>query len=101
MDLELKGKIAVVTGSTSGIGKATALALLMEGAKVVVNGRSKESVVGVVKQIEDYGEVHGVAEDLSTGTGVSILIRGAEKVGPIDILVNNFSIFEPHVFLKL
>jgi NAD(P)-dependent dehydrogenase (short-subunit alcohol dehydrogenase family) len=101
MDLELTEKVAVVTGSTSGIGKAAALALLMEGAKVVVNGRSKESVVGAVKQLGNYGEVHGVAADLSTGTGVSSLIKGAEKVGPIDILVNNFSIFEPQPFEEI
>jgi len=51
MDLELTEKVAVVTGSTSGIGKAAALALLMEGAKVVVNGRSKKSVAETVKQL--------------------------------------------------
>ncbi len=101
MDLELTGKVAVVTGSTSGIGKATALALLMEGAKVVVNGRSKKSVAETVKQLGDYGEVHGVAADLSTRIGASSLIKFAEKVGPIDILVNNFSIFEPQPFEEI
>jgi NAD(P)-dependent dehydrogenase (short-subunit alcohol dehydrogenase family) len=61
MDLQLKGKTALVTGSTAGIGFAIAQTLANEGASVIVNGRTRERVDAAVKKT---GAVHGIAADL-------------------------------------
>lgn len=99
MDLGLKGRSALVTGSTAGIGFAAARALAREGAHVIVNGRSAERVAQAVERIRadaPGSEVRGAAADLSTAAGVEQLIA---QVGPaLDILVNNAGIFEPKPF---
>ena len=66
MDLELKGKTALVTGSTAGIGLAIATTLAKEGATVIVNGRTQERVDHAVKV---SGAAHGIAADLGTEAG--------------------------------
>lgn len=101
MDLELNGKHALVTGSTSGIGFAIAQRLLREGATVTVNGRSDRTVNDAVAKLKAAGDVHGVAADLSTERGALDLAAGAEHVGPVDILVNNTGIFAPVEFEKI
>jgi len=84
---ELEGKTALVTGSTSGIGKATAVALARLGAAVVVTGRDAGRGAAVVKEIEaDGGSARFVAADLSDPAQVT---RLAEQAGDVDILVNN------------
>jgi len=84
---ELEGKTALVTGSTSGIGKATAVALARLGAAVVVTGRDAGRGAAVVKEIEaDAGSARFVAADLSDPAQVT---RLAEQAGDVDILVNN------------
>jgi NAD(P)-dependent dehydrogenase (short-subunit alcohol dehydrogenase family) len=84
---ELDGKTALVTGSTSGIGQATAYALARLGATVVVTGRDAERGARVVKEIEDDGgSARFVAADLSDPVQVAQL---AEQAGKVDILVNN------------
>ena len=101
MDLGLKGKRAVVTGSTAGIGFAAALGLAREGASVVVNGRTPQRVEAAVRQIREAvggAEVSGVAADLSTAAGCAGLI---ERVPDLDILVNNMGIFEPKPFAEI
>ncbi|PJN86369.1 SDR family NAD(P)-dependent oxidoreductase, partial [Bacillus velezensis] len=52
MDLQLKGKTALVTGSTSGIGKAIAASLIAEGAAVIINGRREEKVNETIRELE-------------------------------------------------
>ncbi|MEL7087253.1 MAG: SDR family oxidoreductase [Planctomycetota bacterium] len=103
MDLQLAGKHALVTGSTSGIGFAIARRLLREGATVTVNGRSDATVNEAVAKLKDEpgGDVHGVAADLSTERGALDLAAGAEHVGPVDILINNTGIFAPVEFGKI
>lgn len=97
MDLGLKGKRALVSGSTAGIGLAIATSLAKEGARVVVNGRTQQAVDSVVAQITaETGTVaEGFAGDLST-------VAAAEKVAKlypdVEILVNNLGIFEPKNF---
>src|SRR4051812_50070902 len=94
MDLQLKGKRALVTGSTAGIGLAAATGLFKEGASVVVNGRTKERVEEAVAKVRGTGgggEVSGIAADLSTAGGVAGLVRQLPQGG---ILVNNLGIFE-------
>lgn len=98
MDLQLQGKVALVTGSTAGIGKAIAAGLAGEGARVIINGRDVDRTANVARELGARGEVHGVAADASTAQGVDALMRGAERVGPIDILVNNVGDFAPTPF---
>jgi NAD(P)-dependent dehydrogenase (short-subunit alcohol dehydrogenase family) len=84
---ELDGKTALVTGSTSGIGKATAYALARLGAAVIVTGRDAERGARVVKEIaEDGGSARFAGADLSDPLQVT---RLAEQAGEVDILVNN------------
>jgi NAD(P)-dependent dehydrogenase (short-subunit alcohol dehydrogenase family) len=85
--MELEGKTALVTGSTSGIGKATAAALARLGASVIVTGRDAERGARAVKEIEDDGgSARFVAADLSDPDQIAHLTREA---GDVDILVNN------------
>jgi NAD(P)-dependent dehydrogenase (short-subunit alcohol dehydrogenase family) len=101
MDLGIKGKIAVVTGSTAGIGFAIARTLAAEGAHVVVNGRTFERVNTALEKIRKSvpdATVTGVAADLSSVSGTQRLLREA---GDADILVNNLGIFEPKPFAEI
>lgn len=101
MDLGLKGKRAMVTGSTAGIGFATALGLAREGASVVVNGRTASRVEAAARKIGadvPGSEVTGIAADLSTAAGCATL---TERVPELDILVNNLGIFESKPFEEI
>jgi NAD(P)-dependent dehydrogenase (short-subunit alcohol dehydrogenase family) len=89
VNIDLQGKIALVTGSTQGIGYAIAERLAGSGAKVAVNGRSADRVDEVVAKLR--GDVVGVAVDVTTEDGVAQLLRDLPHV---DILVNNLGIFE-------
>lgn len=98
MDLQLKGKKALVTGSTAGIGWAIASVLVREGASVIVNGRTQARVAEAIGKIKsDYpnADVSGVAADLATAAGAQTVIEAAPE---IDILINNMGIFEPKAF---
>jgi NAD(P)-dependent dehydrogenase (short-subunit alcohol dehydrogenase family) len=101
MDLGLKGKRAVVTGSTAGIGLAAARALAEAGALVTVNGRTAERVEAAVRTLEREvpgARVAGVAADLGRAEGCAVLAR---QVPEVDILVNNVGIFEPKPFEEI
>ena len=98
MDLNIRGRRALVTGSTAGIGFAAAKLLAAEGAAVIVNGRTRERVDAAVAAIraEDAGaDVRGIAADLGTAAGCA---RAIELAPDADILVNNVGIFEPKPF---
>ncbi|MEN9887206.1 MAG: hypothetical protein RL758_1784 [Pseudomonadota bacterium] len=98
MNLQLQGKRALVTGSTSGIGFAIASALLQEGASVVVNGRTEAGVHAAIKRLEGDGKVSGIAADVATVEGVNALVR---QLPEVDILVNNMGIFDPKPFEEI
>lgn len=101
MDLLLKGKRALVTGSTSGIGWASARELAAEGAHVVLSGRDPARLASAVARIQAEvagAVVSGVVADLSTAAGCQQLLDG---VGELDILVNNLGIFEPKPFEQI
>src|SRR5271168_1265463 len=97
MDLKLKGKRALVTGATAGIGAAIAASLAREGAHVIVNGRSAAGVETAVAALkaESGGDLVGFAGDLGTAAPIEKLVRRHPEV---DILVNNLGIFEPKPF---
>ena len=101
MDLGLKGKVAVVSGSTAGIGLAIASTLAAEGAQVVVNGRTEERVTAAVDFIlkqHKGAQVRGGAADLGKAEGVAKFVR---QVPEADVLINNLGIFEPKPFDKI
>jgi NAD(P)-dependent dehydrogenase (short-subunit alcohol dehydrogenase family) len=101
MDLQLKDKCALVSGSTAGIGLAIATALAREGAAVVVNGRTPRRVaeaVGKITAVAPQARVSGVAADLGGAEGVAALLK---EVPTVDILVNNLGIFEPKPFAAI
>jgi NAD(P)-dependent dehydrogenase (short-subunit alcohol dehydrogenase family) len=101
MDFGLKGRRALVTGSTAGIGYATARALAAEGARVTVNGRTEARVRDAVKrlQAETPGAlVDGIAADLGGAAGCRMLL---ERLPEVDVLVNNLGIFAPKSFEQI
>jgi NAD(P)-dependent dehydrogenase (short-subunit alcohol dehydrogenase family) len=100
MKIDLSGKTALVTGSTSGIGHAIAKGLAVAGASVVVNGRTQAKVDAAAAAIAKAvpGEVRGIAADVSTAAGCSALVAALPDV---DILVNNAGIFEPKGFFDI
>jgi 3-oxoacyl-[acyl-carrier protein] reductase len=91
MDLGLNNRVAVVTGSSRGLGKASAVALALEGARVVLNGRTSATLQATADEIRAAGGVvEPVAADVSTEDGCRLLVdRAIEAFGQIDILVNN------------
>ena len=101
MDLGITNRLALITGSTQGIGRAIAEALLAEGARVIVNGRSGATVRQSVTSLTRLGDVHGVAADLSTAEGVSRLLDEIRHLGAVDILVNNVGYFEVRKFTDI
>ena len=101
MNLGLQGKIAVVSGSTAGIGLAIAAALAAEGARVIINGRTEERVTAALETIRQSvpkADLRGVAADLGTATGVDAFLK---KAPDADILINNLGIFDVKPFLEI
>ncbi len=91
MDLELRDKVAIVTGSSRGIGRAIALGLAAEGARVVLTARGAEKLAETVKEVEALGVAAlGVPVDLTQPDAAERVVRAAKDAfGRIDILVNN------------
>jgi NAD(P)-dependent dehydrogenase (short-subunit alcohol dehydrogenase family) len=99
MDLSLDGKLALVSGSTAGIGFAIATALAQEGARVIINGRAQASVDAAAAQLRSAGgDVQGFAGDLSKADAADELAR---RYPNVEILVNNLGIFEPKPFEEI
>lgn len=91
MDLKLENKIAIITGSTEGIGLATALALSKEGAQVIINGREQEKIESALNLISQNSKNPplSVIGDITLTKTRSELINHAKNLGKLDILVNN------------
>ena len=100
----LKDKVAIITGSSRGIGRATAIEFAKQGAKVVVNyNKSKEEAEKVVEEITRLGtEAISIKADVSKPDEVKLMInKTLEKFGSINILVNNAGMVAPKPFLEL
>ena len=93
MDLHLKGKTALVTGSTAGIGLEIGRKLAAEGADVIVTGREQTKLDQAIDAIRRFGggTVRGVVADAATAEGAADLLKAAPDV---DVLVNNLGIYE-------
>ena len=92
MDLGLKGKVALVAASSKGLGKASALALAREGARVTICARTEADLQATAQEIrrETGAEVLAVAADLASAEGIaSVVSATAGRFGGIDILVSN------------
>lgn len=101
MDLKLSGKKALISGSTAGIGYAIAERFLAEGATVVINGRTQESVNKAIADLKSSfpnGRISGVAADFSKVEDINRLLT---EISEVDILINNAGIFEPKAFTEI
>src|ERR1700677_3791103 len=101
MELGLKNKLALVSGSTAGIGLAIAEGLAREGAHVIVNGRTQERVDTAIAHIrKNYKnvDVSGIAADMGTALGAKKICEAHPHV---DILINNVGIFEAKAFVDI
>jgi NAD(P)-dependent dehydrogenase (short-subunit alcohol dehydrogenase family) len=98
MDLQLSDKVALVSGSTAGIGLAIATILAQEGATVVVNGRTQERVNQAIDRIQQSvlnAKLQGIAADLGTQAGIELLLQ---QLPEVNILVNNLGIYGSKAF---
>lgn len=101
--MDFKGKTALITGSTRGIGKAIAVEFAKRGAEVIVTGRDRNTAQAVAKAIEaDFGvKAHGVNLDLSGDISASVNEILEITSGKIDILVNNAGITKDTLFIRM
>ena len=90
MDLGLTGKVALVTGSSRGIGRGIAVRLVEEGVDVVFCARGEEALGEAVAAVSGPGQAHGIVADVTTVEGAVAVVDGAVQVfGGLDIVVNN------------
>jgi len=101
MDLDLTGKLALVTGSTRGIGLASLVGLAQMGAEVIVNGRDNAAIAAAmakVRQSRPAAKLHAAAFDLGGAEGCAALLA---RFPEVDILVNNLGFYEPKAFFDI
>ena len=101
MDLQLNSKRAFISGSTKGIGRAIAKTLAEEGAEVIINGRSQDSIDEAIKTIKaevPQAKITGIPCDFAKPEEIDALLK---QLGTVDILVNNVGVFEPKDFLEI
>ncbi|MDP9186606.1 MAG: SDR family oxidoreductase [Verrucomicrobiota bacterium] len=101
MNLKFENKIALVTGSTAGIGFAIARSLAAEGTRVIVNGRTEEHVsesIASIRESHPNARLESFAADLASAEAAS---EAARRFPSIDILVNNLGVYEPKPFEQI
>jgi len=92
--MKLRGKVALITGGSEGMGYATAKLFLEEGAKVVITGRSKEKGIKALRKLRKVGEAEFIQGDVSKSSDAKRMVDGTAAIfGRIDILFNNAGIF--------
>lgn len=92
MDLGLRGRVALVGGSSKGLGRAIATVLAREGCRIALNGRHKDRLAGAVQYVKEFSthDVEGFVADLSVPKQVGTLVEGVrERFGSVDVLVCN------------
>ena len=103
MDLGVTDKLVLVTGSTEGIGFAIAKEFAIHGARVIVTSRTQAKIDKAIEKLVALDIKHkpvGFPSDLSTAEGANFLIEEVDKVGELDILVNNLGIFQISAFFE-
>ena len=101
MNLKLENRLALVSGSTAGIGLAIASALAAEGARVIINGRTPERVAAAIQKIraaQPEAKLEALPLDVATAAGAEEAVRRFPEVA---VLVNNLGIFEPKPFEEI
>jgi len=101
MDLQLKGQLALVTGSTSGIGKGIATELLKEGARVVINDFAEDRFEPVREEMMSYGEAYFIKADVTKTSEVESMIEQIYELGELDIVVNNVGWWDEREFIDI
>jgi len=101
MDLKIGNKTALVTGSTSGIGRSIAESIASEGATVLINGRNASRTEKAAQEVSTFGRALPLHGDLSTAAGVEDFLERLSGLGGIDILVNNTGVFEPKPYVEI
>ncbi len=101
--MKLKGKVAVITGSSRGMGRLVALEMVKEGANVVINGTNRDPVDNVVKEIKDAGgNAIATYDSVASMDGAQRIIKTAiDNYGKIDILVNNAAITRDKLMIEM
>lgn len=95
---DLRGKVALVTGGTRGIGRAIAAAYLSAGARVFICGRDENYLAAALRELRSSGDIDGCAVDIGRAEDAKKLThRAVERFGAVDVLVNNASILGPRV----
>jgi NAD(P)-dependent dehydrogenase (short-subunit alcohol dehydrogenase family) len=98
----LRGKRVLVSGGSSGIGAAAARRFLQEGCRVVIGGLDGDEVRTTVSALQQEGEVHGVAADVSLEAGAASLVQAAtQALGGLDVLANNAGTAWREPFLQI
>jgi short-subunit dehydrogenase len=101
MDRQLTGRVALVAGSTAGIGFATARSLAREGAHVCLNGRTQarvDSAISAIRSEIEAAKVDGIAADFADTSGAETVIA---KLPVVDVLMNNVGNFESKPFAEI
>src|SRR5271167_2494615 len=101
MNLQLENKLALVTGSTAGIGFAIAKALATEGAHVIINGRTEARVAEAITSIRadlPSARLEALAFDLSKADAATETIK---RFSDVDVLVNNLGVYQPRLFEQI
>lgn len=102
MDLQVKGKRALITGSSSGLGEAIAIMLAAEGVAVIVHGRDENRTKAVTAQInQSGGKAEYVIGDLSTDEGADSVVNAALVNGQVDILINNAGVYHGQPWMEV
>ncbi len=98
MNLKMEGQLALVTGSTSGIGKGIAKALLKEGVRVVINSFSQEEIDSVRDELSALGVLDFMVADVTNTDSINNMMDEIYKIGELDIIVNNVGYWQPCEF---
>ena len=103
MDLGLKGKNALVTGGSRGLGRQSAISLANEGVNVAICGRTKQTLDSTTSELADRGvRAIGITADVSDLQSINYLHAEVEsKLGAVDILVNNAGVASPELGLRV